>query len=98
NVSQEESVTVSMRVNLVAGEADDPCDDGGPGDGEPDDDPGSGDDVGTAPPETPSRVATDGGSGERGAWPDLLGLGLLAAVVAAWLRRRGRERPVPPAS
>lgn len=95
NVSQEESVTMSMRVHLVAGRAGDPCD---PGDGGRDEDPDSGDDEGAAPPETPGRVSTDGGPGERGAWPDLLGLGLVVAAVAAWLRRRGRARSAPPAS
>lgn len=99
NVSQGESLTLSMRVNLVAGEAGSPCTGEAPGPGEdpdPDgDEPGDEDGIVAPEPEAPGQVATDGGPGEGPAATDLLlvGLGLLAATAAYVLRQRGRARP-----
>lgn len=98
NISQDASVRLSMRVNLVAGEAGNPCTGETPGPGDdPDSEPDvpGGDDGAAAPvPEAPGQVATDGGPGEGPARTDLVlvGLGLLAAAAAHTVRRRGRER------
>lgn len=104
NVSQDASLTLSMRVHLVAGEAGSPCTGEEPGPGEdPDpggDDPGDDDGSASPGPETPGQVATDGGPGEGPALTDLLliGLGLLAAISAHTLRQRGRVRRGRPTS
>lgn len=103
NISQDESVSLSLRVHLVAGEAGDPCagDSPDPGeDGPGRDDGGVGDGEDGAAPPTPGRVATDGGPGEGPAPTDLLllGLGALAAAASRVLRQRGRARRERPAS
>lgn len=98
-ISEDESVTLGLRVHLVEGGAGDPCDgDGGNGDGGGDD--GGGGDAVAPTPQTPGVVGTDGGPGERPALTDvlILALGLLAAAVTARVRRRGRVRTGPPAS
>lgn len=103
NISQDESVSLSLRVHLVAGEAGDACagDAPDPGEGDPGhDDEGAGDGEDEAAPPTPGRVATDGGPGEGPALTDLLllGLGALAAAATRLLRQRGRARRERPAS
>lgn len=110
-ISEDESVTLGLRVHLVEGGPGDPCDDdndGGTGGGDDDGGGGSGDSggggddaaVSDPTPQTPGVVGTDGGPGERPALTDalVLALGLLAAVVAEQVRRRGRARREPPAS
>lgn len=94
NVSQDESLTLSLRVQLVAGEAADPCSDSGaPVDSGGSDDAGDSDDHGgVAPPERPGRVDTDGGFLERSVVADVLALGLVLALTAGGLRWRGRAR------
>lgn len=106
NVSEDRSVTLSMRVHLVAGKAGDPCGGSGPGDGGDDGSDGSdpdeggsggdgtggsdGDDGGATPPERPGRVDTDGGPGEAPAVTDLLLLAL--GVLGAVVSHAVRRR------
>lgn len=97
NVSQGESLTLSLRVQLVAGEAADPCS-GSDGSDDSRDSGGSDDEGVATPPERPGRVDTDGGLLERPVVTDVLALGLVAALVACALRRRGRARRGPRAS
>lgn len=88
NVSQGESVTLALRVQLVAGEAADPCSgSGGPDEPAP-----------PEPPERPGTVDTDGGFMERPAVGDALALGLGVALVLCVLSRRGRAHRGRPAN
>lgn len=93
NVSQRKSLSLSLRVHLVAEEAGNPCtspgqplpdppaEDEGPDSGRPGDGAAS-------PPEVPGRVDTGVGPLERGAVTDVLALGLLLVVVSLLVRYR----------
>ncbi|WP_435199149.1 hypothetical protein [Janibacter sp. GS2] len=105
NISQDEVLSLSLRVGIVQGTSSAPCGDGGTLDPTP---AGGGDPA--PPPEIPGRVQTDGGPGDWGVLPDVVGIGLLALVAAialrgvrpalerCALRRREREQTAPRAN